>query len=376
MANHERMKNLSSSFSGDIPFAAGHRKTLRLGMVAKVTIAMLGIGLIPLILFGAIRLFQEGTTLRVQARESMKINAEGIAAQLDEWVDKNVRVLKTVAELPGIRSMKADQQVATLTTVQAAYPWMFLIHTVGTDGMDVARNDKNPLTNYTDRKWFQDPMNGKDLTWQTLISRTNGKPSLVIAMPIRDNGAIVGVLQAAMAIEDISRIVLNWRAGSTGYAFLVDEGGTVIAHAREEYVKTQRKLQDHPLVAAFEADGKPHLASFVTSGEEAIGYIQGNRFGWGIAAQQNTSELMAPQRQTLMVGLALLLAAALVVGLIAVLASKLLVRPIVEMTRAAERMSMGELDSVIPPKGTDEIASLAKALERLRRSMVAAMNRL
>lgn len=345
-------------------------------MVAKVTIAMLGIGLAPLILFGAIRLFQEGDALHTQARESMKINAEGIAAQLDEWVDKNVRVLKTVAKLPEIRSMKADQQVATLTTVQESYPWIFLIHTIGTDGMDVARNDKNPLTNYADRKYFQDSINGKDLTWQTLISRTNGKPSLVIAMPIRDHGTIVGVLQAAMAIEDISRIVLNWRAGTTGYAFLVDDGGTVIAHARDEYVKTQRKLKDHPLVAAFEADGKPHLASFLDAGDEAIGYIQGNRFGWGIAAQQNTSELMAPRRQTLIVGLALLLAAALVVGFIAVLASKLLVRPIIDMTRAAERMSMGELDSPIPVKGKDELASLAKTLERLRRSMSAAMKRL
>lgn len=349
---------------------------LRLGMLAKVTIAMLGIGLVPLILFGAIRLFQEGNELRAQARDSMKTNAERIASQLDEWVDKNVRVLRTVANLPGIRSMKAEQQVATLLAVSQEYPWMFLVHTIGTDGTDVARNDKNQLTNYADRTYFKDVMNGKDLTWQTLISRTNGKPSLVIAMPIRDNGATVGVLQAAMAIEDISHIVLNWRAGQTGYAFLVDEGGTVIAHAHDEYVKTQRKLADHPLVAAFEADARPHLASFQSDGEEAIGYIQGNRFGWGIAAQQNTAELMAPQRQTLIVGLALLATAALLVGFIAVLSSKLLVRPIVEMTRAAERMSMGELEASLPTKGNDEIALLAKALERLRRSMVAAMDRL
>jgi methyl-accepting chemotaxis protein len=345
-------------------------------MVAKVTIAMLGIGLVPMVLFGAIRLFQEGDSLRDQARESMKSNAESISAQLDEWVDKNVRVMRAVATLPQIRSMKADQQIATLETVQVAYPWMFLVQTIGPDGMNVARNDKKALTNYADRKYFQDSMNGKELTLQTLISRTNGKPSLVIALPIRENGQIVGVLQSAMAIEDISRIVLNWHAGETGYAFLVDEGGTVIAHAREEYVKTQRKMQDHPLVAAFEADGKPHLAAFTSSGEEEIGYIQGNRYGWGVATQQSTAELLAPQRQTLIVGLALLVIAALVVGFIAVLASKALVRPIVSMTHAAEKMSMGELDATIPSKGKDEIAMLAKALERLRRSMVAAMSRL
>jgi len=71
----------------------------------------------------------------------MKTNAEQIAAQLDEWVDKNVRVLQTVANLPQIRAMKTEQQVGVLTTISQAYPWMFLVHTMGPDGMDVARND-------------------------------------------------------------------------------------------------------------------------------------------------------------------------------------------------------------------------------------------
>jgi len=370
------MTNVSSSSVGELSRDTEPRKKFRVGMVAKVTVAMLAIGLVPLILFGAIRLFQEGNALRAQAHDSMKANAESIAAQVDEWVDKNVRVMQAVSTLRGIRSMKADQQTETLASVQQSYPWMFVVQTVDPTGLDVARSDKSPMLNFADRKWFQDALAGKDLTMQTLISRTSGKPSLVMSLPIREAGQVVGVLEATMAIEDISRVVLNWRAGSTGYAFLVDQGGTVIAHAREEYVKTQRKMQDHPLVAAFLADGKPHLASFALSGEDEIGYIQSNRYGWGIAAQQSTAELLAPQRQTLMVGLALLVAAGVIVGFVALMASRALVRPIISMTRSAERMSMGELDLSIAVKGNDEIASLAKALERLRRSMVAAMRRL
>jgi methyl-accepting chemotaxis protein len=370
------MPNPSSSFADASEPTRARRKMVRFGMLAKATIAVLVVGLAPLILFGAITLIQEGDRIRAEARESMKTNAEQLGAHVDEWVDKNVRVLQTVANLPEIRAMKADQQISTLTAISQAYPWIFLVHTIGTDGTDVARNDKNALTNYTDRLWFKESMKGKDLTWQTLISRTNGKPSLALAMPIRENGTIVGVLQAAMATEDISRIVLTWHAGQTGYAFLVDETGVVIAHAHQEYVLSQRRLQDHPLVAAFEADGKPHLTSFVVDGAEALGAIQGNRFHWGVATQQDTAELMAPQRRTLIVGLVLLTAAAALVCFIAVLASRVLVRPIVDMTSAADRMSMGELTSSIPSAGKDELGVLAKALERLRRSMVAAMARL
>ena len=152
--------------------------------------------------------------------------------------------------------------------------------------------------------------------------------------------------------------------------------GKVIAHPSEELVLQQRGMQTHPLVSQFAADGKPHLATFQEGGNEALGYIQGLRFHWAVAAQQNEAELLAPQRQTLVIGLLLLGSAAVLVVLIAMGASKLLVHPIVDMTHAAEHMSIGELDTPIKSTSKDELGMLAKALERLRKSMVAAIARM
>jgi HAMP domain-containing protein len=52
-------------------------------------------------------------------------------------------------------------------------------------------------------------------------------------------------------------------------------------------------------------------------------------------------------------------------------------KPVVALTRAAEEISMGEqLDAQLKPASTDEIGHLTKAVDRLRVSMKAAMNRL
>jgi len=363
---------LSADGAPDTP-----RAKFGLGMVAKATVAMLAVGLIPLILFGAITLEQQGELLRAEGRASMKTNAEQIAAQLDEWIDKNVRALETAASLPAITSMRREEQTTVLTALAKQYPWMFITFTIAPDGFNVARSDTQPLINYADREYYKDVIQrNSNLAWQSVIAKTSKKPALVVAVPIRASDTVVGVLAASMNVEDISRIVLNWRAGKTGFAFLVDDTGKVISHAREDYVLAQRRLLDHPLVSAFQADGKPHMASFVSDGADAVGYIQGNRFRWGVAVQQSTDEVMAPQHRTLKVGLALLAIAAALVCFIAILASKMLVRPIVDMTHAAERMSMGELGAPIPAAGKDELGMLAKALERLRKSMVAAMSRL
>lgn len=370
---------ITSSDDGAPVTDTAPKTRFRFGMVAKVTTEMIVVGLFPLILFGAITLHQQGDRLRGEASKSMQSNTERISAQVDEWVDKNVRALETAASLPAVVAMQRDDQAKVLAAVAREYPWMYLVHTIAPSGMNVARSDEQPLASYADRQYFKDVMQkGKNIAWETLIGKTSKKPALVIAVPIRGaDSAVLGVIAAAMTVEDMSRIVANWKSGDTGYAFLVDETGKVIAHPREEYALTQRHLDNHPLVSAFAADGKPHLATFASEGREAMGYVQGNRFHWAVAAQQNTAELLAPQRQTLALGLWLLVGAIALVVVIAVSASKMLVRPIVDMTHAAEAMSMGELDTPMPKVRTkDELGMLAKSLERLRKSMAAAMARL
>jgi methyl-accepting chemotaxis protein len=113
-----------------------------------------------------------------------------------------------------------------------------------------------------------------------------------------------------------------------------------------------------------------------TNGEQVLGAVQGNRFRWGVAVQQDENELFAPLRETLGIALALLAGAALLVAVIAWLSSRLLIRPILDMTYAADRMSLGELDAPISVSRHDELGLLAHSLERLRRSMKSAMARL
>lgn len=356
---------------------ASSGRAIRFGMLAKSTVTMLAVGLIPLVLFGMITLIQQGDRIRSDANRSMRTNAERMGSQVDEWVDKNLRALQTVASLPTVTTMQREEQTKVLTAVRAAYPWMYLVFTVGPNGSSVARSDDAPASDYSDRQYFKDVMTGgKDVSWETVIGKTSKKPALVMAVPIRANGAVVGVMAAAMTVEDISRIVATWKAGETGFAFLVDERGKVIAHPKDEYVLAQRQLKDHPLIAAYQADDQPRLASFSDHGSQVLGYVQGNRFHWAVVAQQNVDELFAPQRQTLTIGVILLFVAAALVIVIAVLSSRMLVRPIVQMTHAADRMSMGDLDMPIRATGRDELGLLAKALERLRKSMAAAIARM
>jgi methyl-accepting chemotaxis protein len=347
-------------------------------MVAKTAAAMLVVGLVPLALYGAVTVTQMRDAIRAEAESSMQATAERMTSVVDEWVDKNVRVLQTLARLPALTSMNREQQTEVLVTARQFYPWMYLVFTVAPDGQNVARSDDKPLTPYGDRQYFKDVMAfGKPLSWETLIGKTSKKPALVISVPIRSNDRVVGVLAAAMAIEDISRLVANWRAGKTGHAFLVDQNGKVVAHAVEEFVLSEASLVDHPLVNAIRKSGTPRLLAFTyKGGPRNLGYVQSTKLAWAVGVQQEEQELFEPMRRAITLGLILLLAAGALVALVAAVLSRRLVRPIVELTEKADRMSTGELDQPIDATRRDEIGELARSLERLRKSMKSAMDRL
>jgi methyl-accepting chemotaxis protein len=338
---------------------------------------MLAVGVLPLVAFGGLTLAQQSRTVRAEARQSLQASGDRITAQVDEWIDKNVRVLRAAATLPAMTSMRTDDQAPVLSAINRAYPWIYLAHTLGPTGRNVGRSDGKPLAEYADRQYFKDVMGGRDLAWETVIGKTSGKPALILAVPIVANGAVAGVLVAAMTVEDVSSLFAHWRTGRTGYAFLVDDQAKVVAHPRDEFVSGQVRLAEHPLVSAFRRDHEPHTLAFTqTDGNAALGYVRGNRFGWAVGIQRDQEELFASLRETLALGLALLAAAALLVALIARSASTVLVRPILALSAAADRMSTGDLETPIPITRRDELGVLGKSLDRLRISMRAAMARL
>jgi len=66
------------------------------------------------------------------------------------------------------------------------------------------------------------------------------------------------------------------------------------------------------------------------------------------------------------------LAAAVLIWMVV---AKRITQPIIMLTDAAERMSMGDLSMKIDTLSTDEIGTLAKAIKRMQNSLRMAMDR-
>lgn len=84
----------------------------------------------------------------------------------------------------------------------------------------------------------------------------------------------------------------------------------------------------------------------------------------------------AQLRNTLLLILSVALLAFIVAALLAARTARLVVQPIERLVLAADAISMGDLDQPVTVERNDEIGDLAQALERMRLSLEAAMERL
>lgn len=352
-------------------------KNYTFGLTTKVVLLMLIVSLLPGGLYFAISTKASHERILNETKTAGSIVSRHTAFQVNEWIDKNIRALKAVAKLPDVQSMDTAKQEKTLKVIQREYPWIYLAFITDIKGYNTARSDGKPLKNYSDRKYVKRITEGAELSWQTLIGKTSKKPALVLAVPIMNEGKSIGIVAAAMTRNAISEEVTNIELGKTGSGFLIDEEGKTVAHKNNAFVLKQKNMNTHPLIQEAKSGQQAAGIEFTDAdGRTAIGFTAKTNLGWTLAIQQDKEEALAPLKKAQNSAIMLLGITLAGVLLIAMLASRALVNPIKELTDAANRISVGEMDVEITNRPKNEIGDLAAAVTRLQDSIRISISRL
>ncbi|MFC1827995.1 cache domain-containing protein [Thermodesulfobacteriota bacterium] len=343
-------------------------KKFRFGLTAKLFFMMIVVSLVPLAMFWGITLKQTIERMRNDTVRTINQISIGMAKQLDEWLDKNVRVQKTFANMDDMISMDQFLQEPLLETIRQVYPAIYKSYSISLNGTSVARNDGASRGNYSNSPYYKDIIGGKAVAWHVLLDESTKQPALILAVPIKNGNKTVGLLVSAMRIDELSRRIVTWDE-ETGLAFLVDKKGRVIAHKNEAYVRKQKNFNKHPLVRAFRG-GQRGVVSFINDkGKSSLGYVRDTAFGWILAIQQEEKEAFYIIDQLMSYAYLLLGVTVVFVFIMAWFSGRALSRPITRLTDTADRISVGELDVEIDTQRKDEIGDLAEAISRLQDSI-------
>lgn len=99
------------------------------------------------------------------------------------------------------------------------------------DGSYFTTSDERTGQNLRDRSYFPALMAGREVTGELVVSKSTGKRSAVIAVPVRSNGRIVGAVGVSMAMEKVAAAVerkIGFPPQVTFYA--LDSHGEIVLH--------------------------------------------------------------------------------------------------------------------------------------------------
>jgi HAMP domain-containing protein len=192
-----------------------------------------------------------------------------------------------------------------------------------------------------------------------------------IAVPVRnDTYEVIGVLRTTYNIRALKSLLAVSKFGETGAFDLVIPGETTqrfheggLEEASSEVLKIMASLEGKTYRQGI-YEGKESLLSqaLVRSQDDIAGI---GSLNWKILAHQTTAEAYAPVQAQLRVSLMVVYLLVGVVALAGYGLSLLLSRPIISLTRVAEKVAAGDLTARATVVGRDEISSLANTFNSM-----------
>jgi len=196
-------------------------------------------------------------------------------------------------------------------------------------------------------------------------SPTSNKLIMLICSPIfGENNTFLGVFGAMLKVNALTDLISNKKIGTTGYCFMVNSSGTIIAHPDEKNILT---LDLHSL-PGMDNITKAMLASqdgaeaYVYKGMDKVaGFAPIKSKHWSVAATQNADEFLASSVSLRNKIIMISVGAILVTCGIIFWAAGTIVRPINSAVLGLKDIAQGEGDLTmrLPITSKDEVGELA-----------------
>ncbi len=349
------------------------------GITVKVLILVILATSLPLISAGVLIL--QSNRVR-QEREIQSRNLEIAMRAVDKvesYINDILDNLVLLANTMTFRSMDIQRQEYALLSM-IKYPYLKEMSVLDEKGWERLKLSEERFYSPQDLKSLnKDPkfinaIQGKVYTG-TIYTSEFSEPMITLAVPIRNvaGDQVIGVLAAEVNLKYLWDEVLSFKVGETGYIYVVDGRGRLIAHPDFSLVLAKKDFSLFKAVARFlEKSGDPNKIDKYKNyqGIKVLGVqAPSNKLGWGVIIEQPLAEAFAGIKQNLIEVITVLVMTLAVTGLIGIYAAQRFTEPIKQLERGARIVGAGNLGHVIEVRTTDEIGQTAATFNQMTENL-------
>jgi methyl-accepting chemotaxis protein len=332
-------------------------------VLPSILIVILGVSVSTLISY---RYAKSAITHLVESQ--LESQVDSTTHRLGDWLENrclDVENFATNAMLTksliydGLRD-QANLILAETLKSHSDYEFIALVN-IG--GNIVASSDKalTGKVSISGRPFFQETLHGKIAFSEIVKSNNTGEPVLMVSGPILENGKVNGAVIVSLIINKMSeKFILPINVGETGYAYVSDNTGRVIAHPDPKKI-LNLDISGSEFGKAFRAREKGFVHYDWEGHVKIAGFGRISKTGWTIAIGTTEKEIFAPVAK---MGLVLVFLGIVLVFLIGLatwlLVGRFVVKPVNSVAAGLKDLAQGEGDLTfkLNISSNDEISEL------------------
>lgn len=316
---------------------------------------------------GQLTLLLESTTKGIDS------SVDDFKLLLKDWKDD--KLLQTAAQ-SSVEDQNTKAASSRLASLQGIFTVFERINLANKQGLVIASSDPQTIgkINLSDRNYFKDALSGKLNVSDVVLSKTTGKPVVMVSAPLKDGETAVGVLSGVLDMEHFGKIYIEpVKVGEKGYAYMFGQDGLMLSnpdHALNYKLNMKETDFGRQMLA-----GKRGMLTHTDKGvERIVAYGSPKELNVIIGVTADVAELLAPIRAIRWINLALSASIVLIVGIITFLVASSVSNPIgrtvANLMEAAEQVASGSTQiSTVSQQLSEAAAEQAASLEETSSSL-------
>lgn len=391
-------------------------------IAVRISVDLVLAATLPLILAVALTLTNSNRELREAAKTNLQLLAGQTATRLDQLIvdtrrmatqisreDVVARLCMAEGEIDESLREEVERKLHLVVSTNPDFGSMFV---TSAEGIGIAATrEENMGMDLNFREYYQEARQGKTHVSEILVGKTSIRPGVYFSAPVRRPGTdhehanvsaddVIGVVVLKLEGERIWDIVDSVQVGARGYAVLTNQDAVVLAHPDKNLLyhslghlppesqavheaqllwsvervpslglETFARLVRESPSGSVEFVASSTLSHFSDGAMEIEGWVAGfaplREREWRVSVIEPISQFAAPISALVREQAMIVILVALLAGGLAIVRARGLVRPVLAVTSAAERLAGGDFSARAPIMSEDEIGRLAKTFNEM-----------
>jgi GAF domain-containing protein/HAMP domain-containing protein len=350
-------------------------------LTTTLAISFFSLSALVLLISSSLQILLSIQAQQAEIKERQQLIAQDAGKSVSSFIERRFNTMETAAEFSNLATASYQERITALQGMLGIDPAFKQINMLNSGAFQqafVSRTSQTATSQFTSQItgsiYAAMSMGERFVISPIYFDENTSEPLITLGLPYKTVvGDYQGILATEVSLKFIWDLVDQIKVGETGYVYVVDNRGNLIAYKdtsrvlQGENVSQISEVSEFLIDPAASADQTPEIQTYVgLNGETVLGtYIPLGTPQWAVVIELPWKEAYQNIISLAWQSLALILIIALLAGLVGYLGARRTSAPLVDLSNVAIEIANGNLSAQARETGVSELVQLSNSFNNM-----------